>query len=82
MKLTEKRRKVLKALSRYANVDREPDHHQIAVDCGQKYATADWAHGALRALLEAGYVEVAGKRYMGGRTWRITPLGRTMLSSV
>lgn len=72
--LTPKRRDVLMALN--SKQIRELDHHGIAVRCGKPYCAADWAHAPLRDLLEVGYVEVVGRKTMGGRLWRITDAGR------
>ena len=78
-RLTDKRLAVLKALAAYHPADNEPDHHAIAVKCGKEYSASDWAHAPLRELLAVGLVEVAGRRSVGGRTWRITERGRAAL---
>lgn len=39
----------------------------------------DWANAKLRKLKSLGFVEVADK-FLGARTWRITPAGRAQLS--
>lgn len=79
LKLTPKRLKVLECLAQFHCPDREPDHHRIAVLCGKEYSAADWAHGPLRDLLQVGYIEVAGRKFQGGRLWRITDAGKAAL---
>lgn len=78
LRLTPKRRRVLECLSKFHTADGAPDHHRIAVLCGKDYCAADWAHGPLRDLLNAGYAEIVGKGFTG-RLWRITDTGRAAL---
>ena len=78
-RLTDKRLVVLRVLAAYHPADNAPDHHAIAVKCGREYSASDWAHAPLRELLTAGLVEVAGRRSLGGRTWRITHKGRAAI---
>jgi hypothetical protein len=81
MNVTPKQMKVLRAVrDLYAMRAEYPDHHMIAVECGQKYSTSGWAHAPLRKLSAMRLVSSVGKPSpWSGRRWKINESGLKLI---